>query len=81
MISSVTFMIFINPLSDGIQIYSIENILDLDNKAQKGLNYEKPVNELQQKRRILLSIQNLAGIGILVPDRVHMQCTRFGTHI
>ena len=72
MISSVTFMIFINPLSDGIQIYSIENILDLDNKAQKGLNYEKPVNELQQKRRILLSIQNLAGIGILVPDRVHM---------
>ena len=81
MISSVTFMIFINPLSDGIQIYSIENILDLDNKAQKGLNYEKPVNELQQKRRILLSIQNLAGIGILVPDQVHMQCTRLGTHI
>ena len=30
--------------------------------------------------RILLSIQNLAGIGILVPDRVHMQCTLLGTH-
>ena len=32
-------------------------------------------------RRILLSLQNLAGIGILVPDRVHMYCTRSGTHI
>ena len=31
--------------------------------------------------RILLSLKNMAGIGILVPDRVHMECTRLGTHI